>query len=232
MLRPAPASRSPATTGTTAQTVATGSGNMSIADSTAGGSHVVDLIHADWGTRLTLWLRRLRRLATCLAGNLSWTSGAGPITVTATGSGPQSITTGTGADTIIAQTSGGDTIHGGGGADSINVTGHTGADSFTYSATSDSLNTAGHDLITGFMPSAKDLLDFSNVNPGTLNIQGLISSGTSGTVNADSIGWLFVGGSAMVYENNTNRALATNNTSLMEISLAGVSSLSASNFRA
>ena len=53
------------------------------------------------------------------------------------------------------------------------------------------------------------------------------------TVAANSIAWLYLGGNAMVYENNTASALATSNTSLMEITLAGVSSgLSASNIKA
>jgi hypothetical protein len=214
----------------TNQTVNTGSGNMTISDSTS--ALTVNAAALSAADTLTL-SGSTAKTVNGLQGNLSWTSGAGPITVTATGSGPQSITTGTGADTIIAQTSGGDTIHGGGGADSINVTGHTVADSFTYSATTDSRNTTtGHDTIAGFAAggSINDLLGFSALNSG-LSIEGQISSGA--TVGADSIAWLYSGGNAMVYVNDTAGALATSNTNLMEITLSGLSSgLSTSNFKA
>ena len=151
----------------TAQTVTTGSGNMSIADSTS--ALIVNAGALTVGNTLTLSGSTAKTVSS-LQGNLS-TSGAGPVNVTAAGSGKQTITTSTGADTITDPTSGNDTIKGGGGADSINVTGHSGADSFVYSATTDSRNTAtGHDLITGFT-NANDKLDFSNVNPGTLKVQ-------------------------------------------------------------
>ena len=56
---------------------------------------------------------------------------------------------------------------------------------------------------------------------------------TGSTVAANSIAWVNLGGSEMVYVNNTNTARATANTGLMEITLASVSTLStlsASNF--
>jgi hypothetical protein len=213
-------------TGATAQTVTTGSGNISIADST--GTDTVNAAALSAGNTLTLSGSKAKTVNS-LQGNLLVSSGNGSTTVTATGSGPQSITMGNGADTIIAETTGGDTIHGGGGADNINVTGHTAADTFTYSATTDSLNTtAGHDTITGF--SGSDLLDFSSLNP-SLKVGGLEAAGSQ--IAADSIAWVNLGASGMgVYVNDTTNALATTNTSLMETTLAGVSSLSASNFHA
>jgi hypothetical protein len=211
----------------TGQTVNTGSGNMTIADSTS--ALTVNASALSAGSTLTLSGSTAKTVSS-LQGNLA-TSGAGPINVTATGSGPQSITTSTGADTITDQTSGGDTIHGGGGADNINVSGHPGADSFTYSATSDSRNTTtGHDTITGF--SASDLLDFSALN-ANLHIGTLQAAGSQ--IAADSIAWVNLGASGMgVYVNDGGTALATTSTNanLMEISLAGASSRSASNFRA
>jgi hypothetical protein len=216
--------------GTTPQTVATGSGAMSIANSATGGSVTVNAAALLGTSKLTLSGSSAKTVNN-LAGNLVVT-GAGPIAVTATGKGPQTIETGSGNDTIIAAT-GGDTIQGGGGGDSINVSGHTVADSFIYAARSDSLNTSvGHDTITGFLASGSiyDQLDFSKLNAG-VSIEGQVSSGSS--VAADSIAWLYPGGNAMLYVNDTARALATGSTSLMEITLAGVSSgLSASNFRA
>jgi hypothetical protein len=165
-----------------------------------------------------------------LQGNLVAT-GAAPISVTAGGTGPQSITTGAGADTIVDQSSGGDTITGGGGADSINVAGHAGADSFTYSATTDSRNTtAGHDTIAGF--GSSDLLNFSALN-ASLHIGTLQAAG--GQIAADSIAWVNTGSAMDVYINDTGAALATTNITnagLMEITLTGVASLSASNFHA
>jgi hypothetical protein len=213
-------------TGATAQTVTTGSGNISIADST--GTDTVNAAALSAGNTLTL-SGSTAKTVNSLQGNLLVSSGNGSTTVTATGSGPQSITTGNGADTIIAETTGGDTIHGGGGADNINVSGHTVADTFTYSATTDSLNTtAGHDTITGF--SGSDLLDFSSLNP-SLKVGGLEAAGSQ--IAADSIAWVNLGASGIgVYVNDTANALATTNTSLMETTLAGVSSLSASNFHA
>jgi Ca2+-binding RTX toxin-like protein len=216
--------------GTTPQTVATGSGAMSIANSATGGSVTVNAVALLGTSKLTLSGSSAKTVNN-LAGNLVAT-GAGAIAVTATGKGPQTIETGGGNDTIIAAT-GGDTVQGGGGGDGINVSGHPVADSFIYAARSDSLNTSvGHDTITGFLASGSiyDQLDFSKLNPG-VNIEGQVSSGSS--VAADSIAWLYPGGNAMLYVNDTARALATGSTSLMEITLAGVSSgLSASNFRA
>ena len=150
--------------------------------------------------------------------------------MTATGTG-QTIQTGSGKDTITATNGGGDTIQAGGGGDSINVTGHTGADTFAYAATSDSLNTtAGHDTITGFSASGGDLLNFSSLNTG-LNIGGAVASGS--TIAANTIDWVNLGANSTVYVNDTAGALATSSASLMEIALNGVTgSLSSTNFKA
>ena len=153
--------------------------------------------------------------------------------MTATGSAPHTIQTGGGADSITAVV-GGDTIQGGGGGDSINVVGHGAADAFAYAATSDSLNTtAGHDTIMGFAASGSisDLLDFSKLNNLSLSVGGSVASGS--TIAANTIDWVNLGASAMVYVNDTGGALASNSASLMEITLNGVAgSLSASNFKA
>jgi len=144
------------------------------------------------------------------------------------------IQTGGGKDTITAST-GGDTIQTGGGADNISVKDHSVADRFVCAATSDSPNTnAGHDTITGFQASStvRDVLDFSKLlpqPPGGLAIQGSVSSGIK--IAADSTAWLYSGGNALVYVNDTASALATSNASLMEITLPDVSSgLLASDF--
>jgi hypothetical protein len=211
----------------TGQTVTTGSGNMTIADSTS--ALTVNAAALSVGNTLTL-SGSTAKTVNGLQGNLVAT-GAAPISVTAGGAGPQSITTGAGADTIVDQTSGGDTITGGGGADSINVAGHAGADSFTYSATTDSRNTtAGHDTIAGF--GSSDLLNFSTLN-ANLHIGALQAAGSQ--IAADSIAWVNTGSAMDVYINDTGAALATTNITnagLMEITLTGVSSLSASNFHA
>jgi Ca2+-binding RTX toxin-like protein len=178
----------------------------------------------------TLTLTGSRAATVTVGGNLSAGSDTGALTVTATGSG--TIQTGNGADSIMAAL-GGDTIQGGGGGDNINVSNHTVLDSFIYAATSASLNTvAGHDTITGFSAGLNDRLDFSQLNPNLTIQQAPLPSGS--TVAADSIAFIYtLAGNAMVYVNNTASALATSNTSLMEITLTGVSSgLTASNFKA
>src|SRR5271168_1399558 len=113
----------------------------------------------------------------------------------------------------------------------INVVGHKVADDFVYSATSHSLNTAvGHDAIAGFVANStfRDVVDFSSLN-SCLTIAGLLKSSS---VAADSIGWLYSGGKALIYAKDTSGALTTSSSSLMEITLSGVSSgLSASNFK-
>ena len=72
-------------------------------------------------------------------------------------------------------------------------------------------------------------MDLSPINQN-LAIQGQLASGTS-TVAADSIAWLYSGGGAMVYVNDTASALSVVSASLMQISLSGLSSgLSTKNF--
>ncbi len=270
-------------TGATAHTVVTGSGAMSIVDTTAGGSVTVDAtalgtktltlkgsaseavnnltsnvvatglsgalsvttgatvglsIAAGTGSTIinaagmtsgeTLTLTGVHKATLSVGGSLAASGDTGALTVTATGTAAHTIQTGSGADSISA-THGGDTIQGGGGGDSIDVLGHTVADTFAYAAKSDSPNTtAGHDTITGF--AASDLLDFSKLNP-LLTIGGQVSSG--GSIAANTIDWVNLGGSAMVYVNDTNHAYTTTNSNLMEITLAGMTgSLSAHNFRA
>ena len=138
------------------------------------------------------------------------------------------------APTSITAAVGGNTIQGGGGGDSINVLGHGAADAFAYATTSDSLNTtAGHDTITGFAASGSinDLLDFSKLNNLSLSVGGSVASGS--TIAANTIDWVNLGASAMVYVNDTSGALASKSASLMEITLNGVAgSSSASNFKA
>jgi hypothetical protein len=178
----------------------------------------------------TLTLNGSAAATLTVGGNLAASSDTGALNVTTADTGPHTIQTGSGKDTITAL-GGGDTIQGGGGGDAINVLGHTVADTFTYAATSDSLNTStGHDTITGFTVggSAHDLLNFSALNSG-LSFEGPVVSG--GIVNADSIAFLYSGGSAMVYVNNTASSVTTTNANLMEMTLAGVSSgLSNSHF--
>jgi len=207
------------TTGaTTALSIATGTG-LSLIDASA-------MTSGD-----TLTLTGAHNAELTVGGNLAAGRDAGALIVIATGTGPQTIETGSGADWITA-THGGDTIEGGGGGDSINVVGHKVADDFVYSATSHSLNTAvGHDAIAGFVANStfRDVVDFSSLN-SSLTIAGLLKSSS---VAADSIGWLYSGGKALIYAKDTSGALTTSSSSLMEITLSGVSSgLSASNFKA
>ena len=112
--------------------------------------------------------------------------------------------------------------------------GHSAADTFAYAATSDSFNTTtGHDTVTGFAASGSisDLLDFSQLNNSSLSIGGAVASGS--TIPANTIDWVNLGASTMVYVNDTGGALASNSASLMEITLNGLTgSLSASNFKA
>jgi Ca2+-binding RTX toxin-like protein len=166
-----------------------------------------------------------------LGGDLSASGDTGALTVFATGTGAQTIQTGSGDDTITA-TLGDDTIQAGAGADSINVAGHTASDSFVYSSVDDSANTATtHDTIAGFAASGAfhDTLDFSALNPN-LSVAGEL---TGGTIAANSIGWVYSGGDAQVFVNNTGGALNTTSASLLEVTLSGVSSgLAASLFKA
>ncbi|WP_296715188.1 Ig-like domain-containing protein [Rhodoblastus sp.] len=267
-------------TGTTPQTVKTGSGAIAIADSAAGGGVTVDATALRSGT-LTLSGSAAETVnnlvgniaATALSGTLNVTTGAttalsiatgsgaatinasamtsgetltltgsraatvsvggnlnagadnGAITVVTTGTAGHTILTGGGKDTITAS-HGGDTIQAGGGGDSINVLGRSVNDVFIYSAVGDSLNTSsGHDTITGFL-AAGDTVNFSGIDPSLTDV-GLLG----GAIAAHSFGWGYSGGSAKIYVNNTGGALSTSSTSLMEITLTGVSTgLSASNF--
>ena len=217
------------TTAGAAQTVVTGSGPISIADGSSGKLSVMAGALAA-GQTLTL-TGGGPVVVTSLQGGLAASGDSGAITVTAAGTAAHTIQVGGGKDSITA-THGGDTIETGGGGDIVNVKGHVVADAFVYAAASDSLNTpSGHDTITGFLASGAvhDVLDFSSLDPN-LSVQGSLS-GT--TVNAESIAWLYQGGGAMVYVNDTANALATSSANLMEITLSGVTSgLSGGNFKA
>jgi hypothetical protein len=207
------------TTGaTTASNVAMGTGLTSVNAAAMTAGETLALTGADNAT-------------VSVGGNLAAGGETGSLTVTATGTAPHTIQTGSGNDSITA-THGGDSIQAGGGGDTINVTGHSIADSFVYAATSDALNTtSGHDTITGFKAtgSVHDLLDFSSLN-SNLSVQGSLSENT---VNPNSIAWLYLGGNAMVYVNDSSGSLATNSASLMEITLNNVTSgLSSTNFKA
>ena len=208
------------TTSGAAQTVTTGTGSISIADGSTG---LLTINAAALAPASALTLTGSGAVTvTGLRGGLNASGDSGALTVTATGTAPQTIVAGSGKDTITAA-QGGDTIEAGAGADTFNVTGHTVTDSFLYASATDSLNTGtANDTITGFKVggSLNDLLNFSTLNP-SLAIEGTISAGV---VNADSIGWLYSGGNAMVYVNDTSMALATSSASLMEISLKGLSS--------
>jgi hypothetical protein len=267
-------------TGTTPQTVKTGSGAISIADSAAGGGVTVDAtalrsgtltlsgsaaetvnnlvgniaatalsgtlnVTTDATTALsiatgsgaatinasamtsgqTLTLTGSRAATVSVGGNLNASADSGAITVLTTGSAGHRILTGSGKDSITA-THGGDTIQAGGGGDSINVQSRSVNDAFVYNAVGDSLNTSsGHDTITGFLV-AGDTVSFAGIDPSLVDV-GLLG----GTIAGHSFGWGYSGGSAKIYVNATGGALSTSSTSLMEITLAGVSTgLSASNF--
>ena len=216
-----------ATTGSAAQSIVTGSGSMAIAD---GSSGKLSVTASAMAAGHTLTLTGSGPASLMLQADLAASGDSGALTVMATGSAAQTIRTGAGKDSISA-TQGGDTIAGGGGGDMIIVNGHGAADAFAYAAASDSLNTAGgHDTIAGFLASGAvhDLMDFSPLDPN-LSLQGALSGNT---VDAGSIGWLYQGGGAMVYVNDTGDALATSSANLMEITLFGVTSgLSGGNFR-
>jgi hypothetical protein len=171
-----------------------------------------------------------------VGGNLSARAYSGNLSVTASGSSRHSITTGSGKDSITAM-SGGDTITAGAGGDSMNVSGHTSADTFVYNAASDSTNSSsGHDVITGFSATGNgaafnDVIDLSAIS-GISNIQGGLSS-TSQRIAAHSIAWIFNASTnqTMVYANATNSALSQSSSSLMLIDLAGGNlHLAANNF--
>lgn len=127
--------------------------------------------------------------------------------------------------------SGGDTFEGGGGRDVIDVSGHAAADTFVYSAASDSLNAIGaRDKITGFQAVGgfHDLMDFSHLDPN-LTVDGALSGNV---VAAHSIEWLYNGGGAMIYVNDSASALSTASVSLMEVTLSNVTAgLGSADFR-
>ena len=178
----------------------------------------------------TLTLNGASSATVKVGGNLSASSYSGTLYITAAGSGSQSINAGTGNDYIVAL-NGSDTISGGGGADWIDVLGHTSPDTFAYGAIGDSLNSStGHDTIQGFLGGAGgDVIDLSQVN-AHLSLAGRLSGGS---IAADSIGWIYAAnGDAHLYVNNTGGALSTSSSSLLEVTLTGVSSgLAAANFK-
>ncbi len=215
-----------ATTGY-AQTVTTGSGDAAIVN----GSKSLTINAAAQGQGRTLTLSGAGPVTvTGLQGNLDATGDSGAISLTLAGHGPQTIRTGSGPTSVVA-TGGADTFAVNGGGDSFMIAGHATADSFAFAKTSASPNTSqGRTTIAGFSAdgSVRDLLDFSHLDP-RLAIEGPVSSASM--VAADSIAWLYSGKDAMVYVNDTNSALALNSSSLMEITLTGVShGLSATNF--
>jgi hypothetical protein len=178
----------------------------------------------------TLTLTGAHAATVSVGGDLVARSDTGALNVTAAGASSHMLQTGGGADTISASV-GNNTVEGGGAGDNINVLGHSAPDTFVYAATDDSLNTAaGHDTIVGFAASS-DLLDFSALHTGNplLHVGGQVASGSM--IAANTIDWVNLGGSTMVYANDTNAALASNSASLMEIALNGTASLMASNIK-
>lgn len=203
------------------QLISAGSGNLSIID-TSTGTVSVNAASMASGALLSLSGPGAATVSN-LRGSINASGSSGKLTISETDGG--TIQTGTGVDTVTARR-GGNTIAVNGAGDTFNVAGHTAADSFVYASTS-----ASQATITGFATggSIHDLLNMSAINP-TLAIEGSLSSGTT-AVAADSIAWLYSGGNAMVYVNNTNSALSTGSSSLLEVTLAGVSSgLSSANF--
>ena len=73
------------------------------------------------------------------------------------------------------------------------------------------------------------MIDLSQVN-AHLSLAGRLSGGS---IAADSIGWIYAAnGDAHLYVNNTGGALSTSSSSLLEVTLTGVSSgLAAANFK-
>jgi hypothetical protein len=139
---------------------------------------------------------------------------------------------GLGNDVLVGG-AGNDVLVGGAGGDQL--TGGGGANTFAYLAAGDSTagtngGKANFDTIADFVASGTvhDTIDTSQIAAIT-TIQGA----TTGTVNAHSIAWVISGGNAVVYANTSGSAEtigATHGAPDMEIHLAGVTSLSASDF--
>jgi uncharacterized delta-60 repeat protein len=155
------------------------------------------------------------------AGINSLVGGAGNDAL-AGGAGNDSLAGNNGADTLQGG-DGSDRLHGGSGKDTL--TGGDGADRYVYSAVTDTgLGGAARDLITDFSVSQGDKLDLSamDAKPGKAGIQSWSFvadfTGTAGQVSFDEANHL-----ALFDRNGDGQAD-------VQVELAGVSSLAASDF--
>ena len=150
------------------------------------------------------------------------------------GSGNDTITGNNGAETIFGG-SGNDTIDGGNGPDTIiggwdgdNLTGGLGVDIFKYLSVIDS-RAGAFDTINFESGDKIDLTAFAPAIGQTAFTGGLTQLiGTS--VAANTIAWFFNGTQTIVYANPTGGTLNVGASGLLEIHLAGVSSVALGDF--
>jgi VCBS repeat-containing protein len=151
-----------------------------------------------------------------VAGNISTTS-------TLFGSTKADNLTGTGgADFLV------------GGAKGDTLTGGAGADTFVYKAIGDAQPGAGNfDTIADFTPGV-DKFDFSAIaglNSGVQAVTFNLLTATPASIAAHTIDLVTIGGSTIIYANASNASETLSNSHEdMQINLAGVTTMSASDF--
>ena len=126
------------------------------------------------------------------------------------------------ADTLTGS-SGADTIIGGSGGDTL--AGGAGSDVFKYAAVSDSSGAGNSDTVLDFM-SGEDRIDLSAISGLTsFKVSGLTSA--SDAIQANTIAWFHdeANNQTIVYGNNTASEANGGSAGLLELHLAGVSSV-------
>ncbi|MCK1564980.1 VCBS domain-containing protein [Bradyrhizobium sp. 173] len=139
--------------------------------------------------------------------------------------GDDTLNGGNGSDLLLGG-SGNDTLTGGAGIDILS--GGTGNNTFRYTAVTDS-NHAGFDIVTDFASGSDKIAATSGL--AITSIGTSLATATS-SVAAHTFAWFVdtANNQTIVYGNATNGALNGGTASLLEIHLAGVTSLTATDF--
>ncbi|MCK1293045.1 VCBS domain-containing protein [Bradyrhizobium sp. 30] len=139
--------------------------------------------------------------------------------------GDDTLNGGNGSDLLLGG-SGNDTLTGGAGIDILS--GGTGNDTFRYTAVTDS-NHAGFDIVTDFASGSDKIAATSGL---AITSIGTSLATVTSSVAAHTFAWFVdtANNQTIVYGNATNGALNGGTASLLEIHLAGVTSLTATDF--
>jgi VCBS repeat-containing protein len=168
-----------------------------------------------------------------LAGNASDNTLVGTSNgETISGNDGNDIVVGLGGADTLSGGNGSDILLGGAGDDTLSgdvgddiLSGGTGADTFRYATTSTTESShSAFDTVTDFT-SGTDHLQFATAT-GITTVQGALATATA-AVASHQVAWFVdtANNQTIVYANTTGSSLAAGNAGLVEIHLAGVSSL-------